>query len=60
MFAEITEATLQAIPGILDPGKDGYHDTAADDLAFARDLIQSPIGPPRSSATPGSSMKTRL
>ncbi len=27
VFAEITENTLQAIPGITDPGQDGYHDT---------------------------------
>jgi hypothetical protein len=30
VFAEITEATLQALPGILDPGQDGYHDTSTD------------------------------
>ena len=29
VHAEITEATLQALPGILDPGRDGYDDTAA-------------------------------
>ena len=28
VFAEITENALQAIPGITDPGQDGYHDTA--------------------------------
>ena len=28
IFVEITDATLQAIPGILDPGQDGYHDTS--------------------------------
>ena len=27
VFAEITENTLQAIPGLTDPGQDGYHDT---------------------------------
>jgi hypothetical protein len=26
--AEITDSTLQAIPGITDPGQDGYHDTS--------------------------------
>ena len=31
MFAEITENTLQAIPGIIDPGQDGYHDTGTQD-----------------------------
>ena len=29
VFAEITKNTLQAIPGITDPGQDGYHDTSA-------------------------------
>jgi hypothetical protein len=28
VFAEITDSTLQAIPGITDPGQDGYHDTS--------------------------------
>jgi len=27
VFAEITQATLQAIPSLTDPGQDGYHDT---------------------------------
>ncbi len=27
VFAEITDATLQALPGILNPGQDGYDDT---------------------------------
>ena len=27
MYAEITDETLRAIPRILDPGQDGYHDT---------------------------------
>ncbi len=31
VFAEITETTLQALPAILDPGQDGYHDTRTDD-----------------------------
>ena len=30
VFAEITENILQAIPGIADPGQDGYHDTSTD------------------------------
>ncbi len=29
VFVEITENTLQALPGILDPGQDGYDDTDA-------------------------------
>jgi hypothetical protein len=28
VFIEITENTLQAVPGIIDPGQDGYHDTS--------------------------------
>jgi hypothetical protein len=31
VFAEITDATLKALPGILDPGRDGYDDTADPD-----------------------------
>ncbi len=27
VFAGITDATLQALPGILNPGQDGYDDT---------------------------------
>jgi hypothetical protein len=27
VFVEITEATLQALPGILNPRQDGYHAT---------------------------------
>ena len=42
VFAEITEATLQAIPAITDPGQDGYHDThpstGSDDSAAMWDL----------------------
>ncbi len=30
VFAEVTENTLQAIPGITDPSQDGYHDTSTD------------------------------
>ena len=35
VFIEITENTLRAIPGIIDPGQDGYHDTSTnpDDTA---------------------------
>ncbi len=31
VFAEITEATLQALPAILNPGQDGYDDTVGHD-----------------------------
>jgi len=30
VFAEITDATLQALPAILNPSRDGYDDTAED------------------------------
>jgi hypothetical protein len=30
VFAEITDRTLQAIPGLTDPGQDGYHDTSTE------------------------------
>jgi len=46
VFAEITEATLRALPGILDPGQDGYDDTAdttSGETADVEDLFESPI-----------------
>ena len=46
VFAEITEATLRALPGILDPGRDGYDDTADNDHrrpGSVEDLFESPI-----------------
>jgi site-specific DNA recombinase len=46
VFAEITEATLRALPGILDPGQDGYDDTIdniPDDPAALEDLIEPSI-----------------
>jgi hypothetical protein len=46
VFAEITEATLQALPGILDPGRDGYDDTTDPDLrepGSVGHLFESPI-----------------
>jgi hypothetical protein len=48
VFAEITDATLKALPGILNPGQDGYDDTIDDnpaDPAALEDLIESPIIP---------------
>ena len=44
VFAEITEATLQALPGILDPGRDGYDDTAEGahrEPAVVEDLFEA-------------------
>ena len=46
VFAEITEATLRALPGILDPGRDGYDDTAdrdPGDHGSVEHLFESPI-----------------
>ena len=40
--AVITDATLQALPDILDPGQDGYHDTAATAPANSP-LTQTPL-----------------
>ncbi|HEU5384589.1 MAG TPA: hypothetical protein VFV73_01665 [Streptosporangiaceae bacterium] len=43
--AEITEATLDAFPALLDPSQDGYHDThpaSADDLTSMCQLPASP------------------
>jgi site-specific DNA recombinase len=59
VFAEITEVTLRTLPGILNPGQDGYDDTAAaaitsGEMADVEDLFESPIDP-GSSIKPGSS-----
>jgi hypothetical protein len=43
VFVKITEATLQAVPGSLDHGHDGYHDNAAEPVP-AGDLFDTPIG----------------
>ncbi len=48
VYAEITEATLRALPGILDPDRDGYDDTAditSGEVADVEDLFESPILP---------------
>ena len=46
VFVEITENTLQAIPGITDPAQDGYHDTSTetstDDTVPMWDLGNTP------------------
>ncbi len=47
VFAEITDATLQALPAILNPGQDGYDDTSEHVPASwepVGDLFDSPIG----------------
>ncbi|MGH3198465.1 MAG: hypothetical protein ACRDNT_21695 [Streptosporangiaceae bacterium] len=46
VFAEITDATLRALPAILNPGRDGYDDTAeqaAAELAAMEDLFEPAI-----------------
>src|SRR5271166_3226304 len=46
VFAEITEATLKAVPGIVDPSRDGYDDTADDapgDPESVEYLFESPM-----------------
>jgi hypothetical protein len=59
--AEITEATLQALDAILDPGQDGYHDTENDQPEPVGHLANtprssreshSPVGRARSDAPP--------
>ena len=43
VFAEITEATLRALPGLLNPGQDGDDDTAdkpSADPADVEDLFE--------------------
>jgi hypothetical protein len=47
VYVEITEATLQALPGILNPGLDGYDDNIASipgQRTAVEDLFESPIG----------------
>ncbi len=49
VFAEITDATLQALPAILDPSRDGYDDTAEGahgEPAVVEDLFEAPIATP--------------
>jgi hypothetical protein len=41
VFLKITEATLQAVPGSLDHGQDGYHDNAAEPVP-AGDYLRYP------------------
>jgi hypothetical protein len=46
VYAEITDATLRALPGILDPGQDGYDDTtelSPGEPAAVEDLFEYPI-----------------
>ena len=46
VFAEITDATLKALPAILNPGQDGYDDTSeqdSGDLDVMEDLFETPI-----------------
>jgi site-specific DNA recombinase len=50
VHAEITEATLRALPALLNPGQDGYDDTATagittGEAADMEDLFESPIVP---------------
>lgn len=45
VHAELTEATLWALPALLDPRQDGYHDTATPaHPAAVGDLDTTPIG----------------
>jgi hypothetical protein len=46
VWVEITDATLRALPAILNPAQDGYDDTAdttAGEDADVEDLFESPI-----------------
>ena len=46
VHAEITDATLQALPAILNPGQDGHDDTSeqdSGDLTAMEDLFEAPI-----------------
>ena len=41
--AEITEATLQALPALLNPCQDGYHDTSPGQPAPMWELDKTPM-----------------
>ena len=59
LHAEVTDATLRALPALLNPGQDGYDDTADNGSGAAadmEDLFESPIVP-KSSPKPGSSRR---
>ena len=46
VFAEITDATLRALPALLNPSRDGYDDTAdtcSGETTDVEDLFESPI-----------------
>ncbi len=46
IHAEITDATLRALPGLLNPSRDGYDDTAeppSGQAADVEDLFEAPI-----------------
>ena len=45
VFVEIIDAALKAVPGILDPSQDGYHNTDPDvgEPAPTWDLFNTPI-----------------
>ena len=46
VHAEITDATLKALPAILNPGQDGYDDTrdvAAGEVESVEDLFEAPM-----------------
>jgi len=46
VFAEITDATLRALPAILNLSQDGYDDTsepASDESVIVEDLFEAPI-----------------
>ena len=48
VHAEITDATLRALPAILNPGQDGYDDTddvSAGEAESMEDLFEAPIVP---------------
>ena len=42
VYATITDQTLTALPGILNPGQDGYHDTAAPSPAIGIGALAQP------------------
>ena len=60
IHAEITDATLRALPAILNPGQDGYDDTSeqdSDEMAAVEDLFEAPYRPPNQPPSPDSPRK---
>ena len=62
VHAEITEATLRALPALLNPGQDGYDDTAdiaSGETADVEDLFETPTAAKCSTGAGSSTKRAR-